>query len=442
MPDICRIVKMSGRFDTARTTSFVFARLPMDAHPEPDFSRRDFLTGVTVAGIATTSLPLLPGLSYPAGPPAPGGSPMPGSDFTRQSAALQPDKIVDSACQFCNSLCRLKVHLKDGRVIDIRGEPDDPVQAGGLCVKGPMMAQLVYNRFRLTKPLKRVGGEKGSPDSKFEPMSWDEALDDHREEVPRPARRRRGAGDRQQDLRPAAARHRLAGRPALRAARQSERHRRRPGLQRRRRRRAGLDVRPGQFHQRLRRGRRDRQAKTSAQRSSSSSSAPTRPRRIRSRSPICCASRQKTEGQARRHRSAADADRRAGRRVDRPEAAHRPGPRAGDACSTSSRRSCTTTAFVAKWVVGFDELEAHLAGQRLHAGMGGRRDGMPAATIRSWPSNTPRRSPRRSSATPASRTNSAPSTPIARSPSWRRSPATSACTAAAATSCTTPGPAA
>jgi anaerobic selenocysteine-containing dehydrogenase len=50
------------------------------------------------------------------------------------------------------------------------------VQAGGLCVKGPMMAQLVYNRHRLTRPLKRVGGEKGSADSKFEPCSWDEAL--------------------------------------------------------------------------------------------------------------------------------------------------------------------------------------------------------------------------------------------------------------------------
>lgn len=97
-------------------------------------------------------------------------------DFTQQSGALQPDRIVDSACQFCNSLCRLKVHVKDGRIIDVMGEPDDPVQAGGFCVKGPMMTQLVYNRLRLTRPLKRVSGEKGSPDSRFEPISWDEAL--------------------------------------------------------------------------------------------------------------------------------------------------------------------------------------------------------------------------------------------------------------------------
>jgi formate dehydrogenase (coenzyme F420) alpha subunit len=98
-------------------------------------------------------------------------------DFTQQSSALQPDRIVESACQFCNSLCRLKVHLKDGRIINVVGEPDDPVQAGGFCVKGPMMAQLVYNRFRLTHPLKRISGEKGAPDSQFEPISWDEALE-------------------------------------------------------------------------------------------------------------------------------------------------------------------------------------------------------------------------------------------------------------------------
>ncbi len=38
------------------------------------------------------------------------------------------------------------------------------------------MTQLVYNRHRLTTPLKRVSGEKGSPDSQFSPISWDEAL--------------------------------------------------------------------------------------------------------------------------------------------------------------------------------------------------------------------------------------------------------------------------
>src|SRR5260221_14517500 len=102
----------------------------------------------------------------------------PDPDFTRQSAALEADNVVDSACQFCNLVCGLKVHLKAGRIVQVRGEPADPVQAGGLCVKGEtMMTQLVYNRYRLTRPMRRVAGEKGSTDSKFDPISWDEALE-------------------------------------------------------------------------------------------------------------------------------------------------------------------------------------------------------------------------------------------------------------------------
>lgn len=98
-------------------------------------------------------------------------------DLTKGSAALEPDRVVASACQFCNSNCRLHVHMKAGRVIDITGEFADPVQAGELCVKASMMAELVHNPHRLTHPLKRMGGEKGDPQSKFSAISWDEALE-------------------------------------------------------------------------------------------------------------------------------------------------------------------------------------------------------------------------------------------------------------------------
>lgn len=142
-------------------------------------SRRDFLKhsawGASLAGALS-----LPGADAEASAdgryPAAGAS-LPGYDFTQASGALQPDSVVASACQFCNSLCRLNVHLKGGRIIDVVGEERDPVQAGGLCVKGPMMTQLVYNRLRLKQPLKRVAGAKGSLASRFEPISWDEALE-------------------------------------------------------------------------------------------------------------------------------------------------------------------------------------------------------------------------------------------------------------------------
>lgn len=143
------------------------------------FSRRSFLRGGALSAAAATALGLRTpeALAGHEGTYSKTSPPTTGFDFTKGSGQLQPDKIVDSACQFCNSNCRLKVHIKDGRIIDVLGEEADPVQAGGMCVKAEMMTQLVYNRFRLTKPLKRVGGEKGSMDSKFEPCSWDEALE-------------------------------------------------------------------------------------------------------------------------------------------------------------------------------------------------------------------------------------------------------------------------
>ncbi|EDY20712.1 Formate dehydrogenase [Chthoniobacter flavus Ellin428] len=142
-------------------------------------SRRSFLRGgaLGAAAASTFGLRTAETLAGHDGEYSKTAPPPTGFDFTKGSGQLQPDKIVDSACQFCNCNCRLKVHVKDGRVIDVLGEDADPVQAGGLCVKAEMMTQLVYNRFRLTRPLKRVGGEKGSMDSKFEPCSWEEALE-------------------------------------------------------------------------------------------------------------------------------------------------------------------------------------------------------------------------------------------------------------------------
>jgi anaerobic selenocysteine-containing dehydrogenase len=154
---------------------FCFGVFSMSDSNAEDFSRRALLRR-TVAGAAAVAASSVVGNQPALAGDRQGDTPR-AFDFTLESDALAADAVVDSACQFCNSLCRLKVHLRAGRIIDITGETADPVQAGGLCIKGPMMTQLVYNRLRLTRPLKRISGSKGSVDSKFEPVSWDEALD-------------------------------------------------------------------------------------------------------------------------------------------------------------------------------------------------------------------------------------------------------------------------
>ncbi|MFO0864705.1 MAG: molybdopterin-dependent oxidoreductase [Gemmataceae bacterium] len=151
-------------------------------------NRRDVIQGVAL-GSSVAVLGMMPGTGHGADP-APAAAESARIDFTQQSAALQPDRVVTSACQFCNSsaVCG---YIFAGRVIDVRGEPNDPVQAGELCVKAGMMPQLVYNRFRLTRPLKRIGGDKGDPQSRFEPITWDEAL----ERIARKMLELREAGD-------------------------------------------------------------------------------------------------------------------------------------------------------------------------------------------------------------------------------------------------------
>jgi anaerobic selenocysteine-containing dehydrogenase len=148
---------------------------------QPDHpSRRLFLKSASTigAGLAAACVPVS---DNEAGRTADAGAESqsrPDSyDLTRTSGALEPDEVVNSGCQFCNSLCRIQVAKKSGRIVEIRGEPDDPVQAGHLCVKGPMMSQLVYNPRRITRPMKRVSGRKGDPASVFAPVSWDEALE-------------------------------------------------------------------------------------------------------------------------------------------------------------------------------------------------------------------------------------------------------------------------
>src|SRR5262245_3989296 len=134
---------------------------------DQDLSRRTFLEGTALGA----GLLLADGAPAAVAPPRPGRTPLT-FDFSVGSAALAPDEVVRSACQFCNSLCGLRVAKKGGRIIEVRGEPDDPVQAGELCVKASMMMQLVYNRHRLTRPLRRVAGEKGSAESLFAPVTW------------------------------------------------------------------------------------------------------------------------------------------------------------------------------------------------------------------------------------------------------------------------------
>ena len=84
------------------------------------------------------------------------------------------ESVVRSHCRICHGGCGVLVHVKDGRVIRIEGDPESPISRGTLCPKGIASIQLVYHPDRLLYPLKRKGA-KG--EGKWERISWDEAYE-------------------------------------------------------------------------------------------------------------------------------------------------------------------------------------------------------------------------------------------------------------------------
>ena len=83
-------------------------------------------------------------------------------------------QVIKSNCRSCHGGCGVLVHVKNGHVTKIEGDPDFPINNGTMCSRGLAFRQLVYHPDRLIYPLKRAGN-KG--EGKWQRISWDEALD-------------------------------------------------------------------------------------------------------------------------------------------------------------------------------------------------------------------------------------------------------------------------
>ena len=80
----------------------------------------------------------------------------------------------NTTCYMCACRCGIRVHLRDGEVRYIEGNPDHPLNQGVICAKGASGIMKQYSPARLTKPLRRKPGtDRGA--GEFEAISWDEA---------------------------------------------------------------------------------------------------------------------------------------------------------------------------------------------------------------------------------------------------------------------------
>lgn len=76
---------------------------------------------------------------------------------------------VPSVCPYCAVGCGQLVAVRDGKIINIEGNPDSPINRGTLCPKGAATFQLVVNPLRATTVKYRAPGAR---DWEEKPLDW------------------------------------------------------------------------------------------------------------------------------------------------------------------------------------------------------------------------------------------------------------------------------
>jgi anaerobic selenocysteine-containing dehydrogenase len=72
-------------------------------------------------------------------------------------------------CNICEAMCGLAIEHRDGEVLSIRGDKDDPFSRGHLCPKAVALQDYYADEDRLKTPLKKTGAG-------WEDISWEEAF--------------------------------------------------------------------------------------------------------------------------------------------------------------------------------------------------------------------------------------------------------------------------
>jgi anaerobic selenocysteine-containing dehydrogenase len=79
-------------------------------------------------------------------------------------------------CTLCEAMCGLVLETDGGRVVSVRGDAEDPFSHGHICPKGVALGDVHADPDRLRQPMRRTA-------SGWQPVSWDEALDEAAERL-------------------------------------------------------------------------------------------------------------------------------------------------------------------------------------------------------------------------------------------------------------------
>jgi anaerobic selenocysteine-containing dehydrogenase len=134
--------------------------------------RRTFLRWMAGAGASGAGLGLMRYVGFaqpqdtvpPTADPSRIGQKLPDRwiSHPREDAYIRPGlwTIFATTCRECPAGCGMHVRVRERRVIKCEGNPNHPVNRGGLCPRGQSAPQGLYDPDRVRGPLRRVGAPR------------------------------------------------------------------------------------------------------------------------------------------------------------------------------------------------------------------------------------------------------------------------------------------
>jgi len=119
-------------------------------------SRRDFLKISGGTAISSTVAGLNPGEA----------------EAKERENRIRGAVATTSICPYCAVGCGIRIHSKKGKIVNVEGDAEHPINRGSLCSKGASLIQVANNPKRVTKPKYRAPGADA-----WETVEWDWALD-------------------------------------------------------------------------------------------------------------------------------------------------------------------------------------------------------------------------------------------------------------------------
>ncbi len=89
------------------------------------------------------------------------------------------ETVIRSCCYSppgCHPVgCGVRLHVKDGELVKVEGDPNHYITKGALCPRALTVREYMYHPDRILYPIKRAREDRGK--DKWERITWDEALD-------------------------------------------------------------------------------------------------------------------------------------------------------------------------------------------------------------------------------------------------------------------------